>query len=99
MSILFISVDPERDGPSDVGSYAELFNAPIIGLTGSIADIERVKKQFGVFSQKVDQSGGGYSIDHSAAVFLLDRNGQFIATISPEESDATALEKIKRLVA
>lgn len=99
MSIVFISVDPERDGPAEVGSYAGLFNAPIFGLTGSSADIERVKKQFGVFSAKVDQPGGGYSIDHTAAVFLMDRNGKFVATLSPEESETVALDKLRRIIA
>ena len=40
LSIVFITVDPDRDGPAEVGSYASLFNAPVIGLTGSAADIE-----------------------------------------------------------
>jgi protein SCO1 len=97
MSIVFITVDPERDGPAEVGSYAGLFNAPVIGLTGSSADIERVKKQFGVFSQKVEQPGGGYSVDHSASVFLMDRNGHFVATLAPDEGDGVALEKLKQL--
>jgi protein SCO1/2 len=99
LSIVFITVDPERDGPAEVGGYAGLFNAPVVGLTGSPADIERVKKQFGAFSQKVEQPGGGYSVDHTASVFLMDRNGQFVATLSPEEGDAVALEKLKRLAA
>ena len=99
MSIVFITVDPERDGPVEVGSYAKLFNAPVIGLTGSTADIERVKKQFGAFSQKVDQPGGGYSVDHTASVFLMDRNGRFVATLSPEEGDPVALAKLQRLIA
>jgi len=99
MSIVFITVDPERDGPAEVGSYAGLFNAPVIGLTGSTADIERVKKQFGAFSQRVEQPGGSYTVDHTASVFLMDRNGQFVATLSPEEGDAVALEKLGRLAA
>jgi protein SCO1/2 len=97
LSIVFISVDPERDGPAEVGSYASLFNAPVIGLTGSPADIERVKKQFGVYSAKVPQPGGGYSVDHSAAVFLMDRNGKFVATLSPDEGDPVVLDKLRRI--
>ena len=97
LSIVFITVDPDRDGPAEVGSYAQLFNAPVIGLTGSPTNIERVKKQFGAFSQKVEQPGGGYSVDHTASVFLMDRNGHFVATLSPEEGDGVALEKLKRL--
>ena len=98
-SIVFISVDPERDKAEDVGRYAELFNTPVIGLTGSPAQIEQVKKQFGVYSAKAPQPGGGYSVDHTATVFLMNRNGQFVATLSPEEGDAVALEKLKRVSA
>jgi protein SCO1/2 len=97
LSIVFITVDPERDGPAEVGSYAGLFNAPIIGLTGSPADIERVKKQFAIYSAKVPQPGGDYSVDHSAAVFLMDRDGKFVATLSPEEKDSVALDKLRRI--
>jgi protein SCO1/2 len=98
-SIVFISVDPERDKPADVGRYAGLFNTPVIGLTGNPAQIEQVKKQFGVYSAKAPQPGGGYSVDHTATVFLMDRNGQFVATLSPEEGEAVALDKLKRISA
>lgn len=97
--ILFITVDPERDGPAEVGKYEELFESPVIGLTGSPAQIEQVKKQFGVFSEKVPAEGGNYSVDHTATVMLFDRNGDFVATISPEEPDSAALDKLKRITA
>jgi len=96
-SIVFITVDPERDRPEDVGRYASLFGTPVIGLTGSPTEIERVKRQFGVYSAKAPQPGGGYSVDHTATVFLMNRNGQFAATLSPQEGDAVALEKLRRL--
>jgi protein SCO1/2 len=69
----------------------------VIGLTGSPAQIERVKKQYAVFSAKAPQPGGDYSVDHTAAVFLMDRAGKFVATIAPDEGDAAALAKLKRL--
>lgn len=96
-SIVFISVDPERDRPEDVGRYARLFDTPIVGLTGNPAQIERVKNQFGVFSQKVPTPGGGYSVDHTATVFLLDRNGKFVATLAPDEGNPAALDKLRRI--
>ena len=99
LSIVFVSVDPERDTPAEVGNYLQLFETPVVGLTGSPAQIERVKKQFGIFSRKVEQPGGGYSVDHTAAVILLDKNGQFVATLSPEEGDQVALDKLKRIAA
>lgn len=97
--ILFVTVDPERDGPSEVGKYAELFDSPVTGLTGSLAQIEQVKKQFGIFSRKVPDQSGGYTVDHTAVVLLFDGNGRFTGTVAPEESDSAALAKLKRITA
>ena len=94
--IVFVTVDPERDGPAEVGKYAELFNSPVIGLTGTPAQITQVKKQFGIYSRKVPDQSGSYSVDHTATVLLFDRNGRFTGTIAPEESDTAALAKLKR---
>ena len=99
LSIVFISVDPERDTPAEVDNYMKLYNSPVIGLTGTPAQIEQVKKQFGVYSRKVEQPGGGYSVDHTATVILLDRNGQFSSTLSPEEGKEVALDKLRRITA
>lgn len=96
-AIVFVSVDPQRDGPREVGAYTRLFGIPVIGLTGSPAQIERVKKQYGIFSAKVAQPGGDYSVDHTATVFLMDRTGKFVATLAPDEGDSVALDKIKRI--
>jgi protein SCO1/2 len=97
--ILFVTVDPQRDGPSEVGKYAELFNSPIVGLTGSPAQIGQVKKQFGIFSEKVEQPGGDYTVNHTSTVLLFDRGGKFAGTIAPEEQDAAALAKLKLITA
>lgn len=97
--IVFVTVDPERDGPAEVAKYAELFNSPIVGLTGSPAQISQVKKQYGIYSEKRPDGQGGYSVDHTATVLLFDSKSGFTATISPEESDRTALDKLRRITA
>jgi len=97
--VVFVTVDPERDGPAEVGKYAELFGSPVIGLTGSPAQIAQVKKQFGIYSRKVPDSSGNYSVDHTATVLLFGRDGKFVATISPDEPDSAALAKLKRISA
>ena len=97
--ILFVTVDPERDTPAEVGKYAALFNSPITGLTGSPAVVEQVKKQFGIYSKKVPDGQGGYSVDHTSTVLLFDKAGGFSATLSPEEADSMALAKLKRISA
>ena len=99
LSIVFISVDPERDTPAEIDSYMKLYDTPVTGLTGTPAQIEQVKKQFGIYSRKVEQPGGAYSVDHTATVILLDRNGQFSSTISMEEGNEVALDKLRRITA
>ena len=97
--ILFVTIDPGNDGPKEVGQYASLFNAPIIGLTGSEAQIQQVKRQFGIYAQPVPDAPMGKQMEHSAIVLLFDRNGRFEGTISPDEADEDALAKIRKLLA
>lgn len=97
--ILFVTVDPERDGPEEVGKYAELFDSPVTGLTGSSEQIAQVQRQFGIYSEKVPDDSGGYSVDHTASVLLFDENGEFVATISREEQDRVAMDKLRRITA
>ena len=96
-AIVLVTVDPERDTPAEMARYAGLFGTPVIALTGSTPAIEGVKAQFGVVSEKVPQPGGDYTVDHTATVFLVDKTGAFAATVSPNEGDAAALAKLKRL--
>lgn len=97
-AIVFVSVDPGHDKPVDLGNYVALFGTPILGLTGTDAQLERIEKGYGVYAAKVPQPGGDYTIDHTAAIFLMTASGAFSGTIDIEESDATALEKLKRLI-
>lgn len=96
--IVFVTVDPERDGPKEMATYSKAFGAPIIGLTGSPAQIDQVKKEFGIFSQKVATGDGDYTVDHTATVLLFDRDGKFVATIAPDEQDQPAVDKLKRMI-
>ena len=96
-AILFVTVDPERDTLAEMARYAALFSTPIVALTGTPAEIAAVTKSFGIYSKRVAQPGGGYSVDHSAATLLFDRSGKFVATIAPDESDAPALAKLRRI--
>jgi protein SCO1/2 len=97
-NIVFVTVDPERDGPKEMAAYSNAFGAPIIGLTGSAGQIAMVEKQFGIYAKKVP-TGDDYTMDHTATVLLFDRKGQFVATISPDEQDQPALDKLERIAA
>jgi protein SCO1/2 len=99
LNIVFVTIDAANDGPKEVGQYADLFGAPIIGLTGSQAQIERVKKQYGIFAAPEPEDGGGMKMDHTATVLLFGPGGKLEGTISTDEPDSAALQKIRRLVA
>jgi protein SCO1/2 len=98
LRIVLVTNDPANDGPKEVGQYAGLFNAPIIGLTGSKAQIDQVKKQFGIFAEPAPHAAMGKEMDHTATVLLFDRAGKFVGRIAPDESDAAAAAKLKALV-
>ncbi|WP_343346044.1 SCO family protein [Sphingomicrobium sp. XHP0239] len=97
--IVFISVDPNRDGPKEVGRYADLFDSPIIGLTGTEGQVEAAMEQFGIVARRDSEDPETYGVDHTANVFLMDRNGEFVSTISPEEPREVARQKLERIAA
>ncbi|MGE5562163.1 MAG: SCO family protein [Bacillota bacterium] len=98
-NIVFVTIDPAHDGPKEVGQYATLFNSPIIGLTGSQAQIDHAKKQFGIYAEPSPHPMAGKEMEHSALVLLFDRSGKFVTTITPDEPDSAALDSLRKLVA
>lgn len=98
LRIVFVTIDPANDGPQEVGQYAGLFNAPIIGLTGSKSQIDRVKKQYGIFAEPTPHAAMGKEMNHTATVLLFDRAGKFASTISADEPDAAAAAKLKAVL-
>jgi protein SCO1 len=95
--IVFVTIDPANDGPKEVGQYATAFNSPIIGLTGSPAQIDQVKKQYGIFAQPSPHPMAGKEMEHTATVLLFDRDGKFVSTIATDETDKAVLDKLKRV--
>ena len=83
LRVLFVSVDPERDTPAVLASYVHAFDPDFVGATGEPAEIKRLAQKFGVAVARVDLPGGDYTMDHSAAVFLLDRRGEIVAVFTP----------------
>ena len=79
---LFITVDPERDSPASMADYVSSFGQRFVGLSGSPEAIGAVEKAFRVYAHKgPTQSDGGYSMDHSSVVYLMDKNGDFVETL------------------
>lgn len=93
----FFSVDPERDTPEIMKSYVENFTDRITGVTGDPAAMAELASAWHVYWKKVPLDDGDYTMDHTASIFLVDRNGDFKGTIAFGEASGTALEKLRRL--
>ncbi len=72
VDIVFISVDPERDTPGVLKSYVESFSGPIVGLTGTPKEVAEAAKDYHVYYAKHPTADGGYEMDHSAVIYIMD---------------------------
>ena len=88
----FISVDPERDTTGAMKDYLSSFDPHLKGLTGAPDAITKVTTEYRVYAKKVPLKDGDYTMDHTALVYLMDRDGKFIAPFNlkrtPEEAAA-----------
>lgn len=86
----FITVDPERDHAEHLAGYVPLFHEQLVGLTGSIAEIEPVAKAFRVyFKHRKDVDPDAYPVDHSSYIYLMDQDWRLAAVF---RHDATVAE-------
>lgn len=97
LKVYFITLDPLRDTSDVLAEYIPYFGPDFMGITGSEADIQALSKSWGIYSQKSGLSDGGYNIDHTATVFLLDSKGQFAGTIGYGEAQDIAVKKLENL--
>ncbi|NHR03672.1 SCO family protein [Chromobacterium haemolyticum] len=99
VQVLFVSIDPERDTPQVLAGYVPHFNRGFVGLTGTAGEVEQIKNQYKIVAQRVSQPGGGYSVDHSAGSYLLDKQGRlrvFEAYGTPSASLAHDIDQLLR---
>jgi protein SCO1/2 len=78
MQVLFITVDPERDDAASMKRYVTAFDPSFVGGTGSPEALAAVRKAYGITANKVPMTGG-YAVDHTSSIFLIDREGRLRA--------------------
>jgi protein SCO1 len=74
---VFVTVDPARDTPEMLNDYVSFVSEHVVGVTGPQAEIDKVVKDWGVVAEKVPQDDGGYLMNHTASVFLVNSKGEF----------------------
>ena len=104
INIWFITVDPERDTPEVLHDYLSNFTDKVVGISGDPAKVHELVSSFNIAAEKVPGENGDYTYDHTAAILLTKKGGQFAGVIpySVEENrnelkDQIAIERLKSL--
>ncbi len=95
---IFITLDPKRDTYKVLNEYLSNFENLITGLTGPEENIIKLAKSWGVYRKVVNLDNEDYTIDHTATVFLLNKDGSINGTITYREPFEVALAKVKKLL-
>ncbi len=93
---LFITVDPERDTPATLKDYLGSFDPHLRGITGALDAVAAVAKEYRVYYKKVPTENGDYSMDHTAIVYLMDKNGHFVAPFSLRRAPEASADDLRR---
>ena len=93
---LFITVDPERDTPAVLKDYMSSFDPHMRALTGDPAAVNAVLKAYRVYAKKVPLEGGDYTMDHTAVVYLMDKDGHFVAPFDLKRTPEAAAAELRQ---
>jgi protein SCO1/2 len=92
---LFVTVDPERDTPATMKDYLSSFDPGLVGVTGDPSAIAQMLKAYRVYSKKVPTEGG-YTMDHTALVYLMDKQGRFVAPFNMKRKPQELAADLRR---
>jgi len=99
LQVLFVTLDPERDTKEVLAQFVPAFDKRFIGLYGTRDEIDAATKDFKIFASKVENSGrSGYTIDHSAGVYLFDKSGKIRLYVDYGEKPQAIAADIKKLL-
>ena len=91
----FVSVDPERDTPAAMKDYLSSFDPHLKGLTGNAEAVAKVIRDYRVYAKKVPLKDGDYTMDHTALIYLMDRDGKFVSPFNLKRTPEQAAADLK----
>jgi cytochrome oxidase Cu insertion factor (SCO1/SenC/PrrC family) len=94
---VFITLDPERDTAEHLAEYVPLFHPRLLGLTGSLDAIGTAADAYKVYFAKVTtgKNADDYTVDHTAYIYLMDRDGKYLGFFPPGTSAERMVEIIR----
>jgi protein SCO1/2 len=96
VNAVFISVDPERDTPATMKDYLSSFDPHLEGLSGDPAETAKVITSYRVYAKKVPTKDGDYTMDHTALIYLMDRDGRFVSPFNLKRTPEEAAADLKK---
>ena len=98
VQVVFVTVDPERDDPAQLKAYLAAFDPSFVGGAGKPEVLAAMRKNYGVVANKVPMTGG-YAVDHTSSIFLIDRDGKLRAMMPYGRDAKDFVHDIKLLLA
>jgi protein SCO1/2 len=98
LNVLFITVDPERDTPQQLALYLSSFDPRITGLSGAPENVSAAMKAYHIYAKKVPLKDGGYTMDHTATIAVMNSKGQYVDAMHYQAPTATTRAKLHRLL-
>lgn len=99
LRMVFITVDPARDTPAALKEYMSSFDPRILALTGNEKEVGDAMHAYRVYAKKVPNGSGDYSMDHTAATYLMDASGKLQGVLVNGVKTDEAVQKLKGLIA
>ena len=96
VNAMFVSVDPERDDVAAMKEYLSSFDSRLKGLTGSPESVAQMISAYRVYAKKVPLKDGDYTMDHTALIYLMDRDGRFVRPFDLKRKPDEAADDLKR---
>jgi protein SCO1/2 len=93
---LFVTVDPERDTPATLKDYLSSFDPHLSALTGDPEAVAAMAKAYRVYYKKVPLSEGGYTMDHTAIVYLMNKEGKFVSPFNIKRPPDVAAADLRK---
>jgi protein SCO1 len=80
LQVIYITVDPDRDDAARMRAFLGQFDPSFVGGTGTLPQLAAVRTDYGIsVSDKIPIPGGGYALNHSSFIYLIDRSGKLRA--------------------
>ncbi|XP_034691978.1 protein SCO1 homolog 2, mitochondrial [Vitis riparia] len=95
---VFITIDPQRDSPSQLQAYLKEFDSRIVGLTGPDAAIRQMAQEYRVYFRKVEEDGDDYLVESSHNMYLMNPNMEVVRCFGVEYNAEELLQEILKEV-